>query len=111
MEVEVKLRLAGPEAHATLAAALAPHYRTTHKQENFFFDGPNQELSSRRVVLRVRFYNKDKKALVTLKVRSLVVELSLVTRAPPAPAAGPLPRLGARTHQVVVSKQRCIGTH
>lgn len=64
----MKLRLAGAEAHAKLAAALAPHYRTTHEQENFFFDGTAQELSSHRVVLRVRFYNKDRKAVVTLKV-------------------------------------------
>jgi uncharacterized protein YjbK len=37
-------------------------------QENFFFDGPNRELNSRRVVLRVRFYDTDNKAVLTLKV-------------------------------------------
>lgn len=37
-------------------------------QENFFFDGPNKELNSRLVVLRLRFYDTDKKALLTLKV-------------------------------------------
>lgn len=37
-------------------------------QENFFFDGAGQELSSRRVVLRVRFYNQDQKAVITVKV-------------------------------------------
>lgn len=39
MEVEVKLRLADAAAHAALAAALQPSYRTTHQQENYFFDG------------------------------------------------------------------------
>lgn len=33
-----------------------------------FFDGAAQELSSQRVVLRVRFYDVDRKALVTVKV-------------------------------------------
>jgi len=47
-------------------------YRTTHEQENFFFDGSKQELSSQRVVLRVRFYGVDKKAVITLKVRGCV---------------------------------------
>lgn len=37
-------------------------------QENFFFDGPARELNSRRVVLRLRFYDGDKKAVLTLKV-------------------------------------------
>lgn len=37
-------------------------------QENYFFDGPNKELNSRLVVLRLRFYDKDKKAVLTLKV-------------------------------------------
>ena len=38
-------------------------------QENYFFDGAGQELSGKRVVLRVRFYGGDKKAVLTLKVR------------------------------------------
>ena len=41
--------------------------RATHHQENFFFDGPAKELSSRRGVLRVRFYDTDRRALITLK--------------------------------------------
>ncbi|EFN57892.1 hypothetical protein CHLNCDRAFT_29986 [Chlorella variabilis] len=72
MEVEVKLRLAGPEAHAALAAALQPAHRATHQQENFFFDGASQELSSQRVVLRMRFYNKDAKALITVKGKQVL---------------------------------------
>ncbi|GAB4823572.1 hypothetical protein N2152v2_010618 [Parachlorella kessleri] len=70
--VEVKLRLAGAEAHAKLAKALQASYRITHEQENFFFDGSKQELSSQRVVLRVRFYGIDKKAVITLKGRQVL---------------------------------------
>lgn len=68
LQVEVKLRLEGPGAHAKLAAVLAPGRVATHQQENYFFDGPNRELNSRFVVLRVRFYDTDKKAVLTLKV-------------------------------------------
>lgn len=64
----MKLRLADAAAHATLAAALEPTRRATHQQENYFFDGAAQELSSKRVVLRVRFYNQDAKAVITVKV-------------------------------------------
>ena len=41
----------------------------THKQENYFFDGPASELNSKRTVLRLRFYDVDKKAVITIKVR------------------------------------------
>lgn len=64
----MKLRLLGPEAHDALAAALQPHYRETHEQENTFFDGAKRELSSQRTVVRCRFYNVDKRALLTIKV-------------------------------------------
>ena len=37
-------------------------------QENYFFDSAQGDLNSRRVVLRVRFYNVDQKARLTLKV-------------------------------------------
>lgn len=67
MEVEVKLRLPSREAHDAVAAALADSKIATHEQENFFLDGPGQELTSKRAVLRVRFYDVDKRALVTLK--------------------------------------------
>ncbi|KAF6256384.1 CYTH-like domain-containing protein [Scenedesmus sp. NREL 46B-D3] len=74
MEVEVKLRLPGPEAHQQLAQLLAPGLVATHQQENYFFDGPGRELNSRRVVLRLRFYNTDKKAVLTLKGEQLLVD-------------------------------------
>ncbi len=53
-----------------MAHELRDSYRETHAQENFFFDGPKKELSGQRSVLRCRFYNGDKRALVTLKARS-----------------------------------------
>jgi adenylate cyclase class IV len=65
--VEVKLRLPDRAAHDAVAAALAPALKATHHQENYFFDGPSGELSSRRGVLRLRFYNTDARALITLK--------------------------------------------
>ena len=48
---------------------MAPSLKATHRQENYFFDGPSQELTSKHGVLRVRFYDIDRKALVTLKGR------------------------------------------
>lgn len=63
----MKLRLPDAAAHAALAAALRSGYRCTHDQENYFFDGPQQELSCKRVVLRVRFYDGEKKAVITVK--------------------------------------------
>ena len=70
MQVEIKLRLADGAQHQRLAEALKPHLRETHDQENLFFDGADQELSSRHTVVRCRFYNTDKRALLTIKVRS-----------------------------------------
>jgi len=74
MEVEIKLRLGGAAAHARLAEALAARHRAKHHQENFFFDGSNGELSSQRVVLRVRFYNVDQRAVVTVKGKSIITD-------------------------------------
>ena len=68
LQVEIKLRLPTKEAHDEVAKQLKDSFRETHQQENFFFDGAGGELSSQRVVLRCRFYNHDKRAIVTLKV-------------------------------------------
>lgn len=72
-QVEIKLRLPNKEAHDAVAAQLKDSFRETHQQENFFFDGVKGELSSQRVVLRCRFYNKDKRAIVTLKVLHSII--------------------------------------
>jgi hypothetical protein len=68
--VEIKLRLANQAAHARAAEALRPAFRETHQQENIFFDGAARELSARRCVMRCRFYNVDKRALLTVKARA-----------------------------------------
>lgn len=72
MEVEVKLRLGGAAAHARLAAALKPGYRCLHRQENYFFDGAHGELRAAHVVLRLRFYNHDARALLTMKGKQVL---------------------------------------
>ena len=76
LQVEVKLRLPDAAAHAAVAAALGgPAARkATHHQENFFFDGPGKELAAERAVLRVRFYDTDRRALITLKGKQILVD-------------------------------------
>lgn len=68
----MKLRLPGAEAHQKLEQLLAPGRVATHQQENYFFDGLNKELNSRLVVLRLRFYDTDKKAVLTLKGKQIL---------------------------------------
>lgn len=72
MEVEVKIRLPNREAYDKAAAFLNPGKVAVYQQENFFFDGANKELSSRRVISRVRMYNKDEKATLTIKGKAIV---------------------------------------
>lgn len=67
MEVEVKLRLLSKEGHDKVVELLKEGQQNHFRQENYFFDGPSQELSSQRMVLRCRFYNDTEKACVTLK--------------------------------------------
>lgn len=74
MEVEIKLRLPDKQAYEKVADLFAKGFVTTHEQENFFFDGTNSELESQRAVLRVRFYDVDKKAILTLKGKTVIVE-------------------------------------
>mmetsp|Transcript_61536 Transcript_61536/g.194767 ORF Transcript_61536/g.194767 Transcript_61536/m.194767 type:complete len:200 (-) Transcript_61536:44-643(-) len=73
-EVEIKLRLPNKEAHSRVADTLKDAFRVTHLQENVFFDGTNKELSAVRAVLRIRFYNTDRKCVVTLKGKSVIVD-------------------------------------
>ena len=47
----------------------AGSYLRTHDQENYFFDGAEGELSRHYHIMRLRFYNKDEKAILTVKVR------------------------------------------
>eukprot|EP00890_Picochlorum_soloecismus_P004631 jgi/Picsp_1/5169/NSC_02532-R1_protein len=71
-EVEVKLRIPDSASFAALKKALLPCFQAMHEQENFFFDGANKELSSARVVLRVRLYDGDSKAVITCKGRQVL---------------------------------------
>ncbi|PSS13899.1 Triphosphate tunel metalloenzyme 3 like [Actinidia chinensis var. chinensis] len=74
MEVEVKLRLPDSAAHRSVLSLLSPFHRCTLRQHNSFFDGASAELSSRRAVLRLRFYDDDAKCVVSLKAKALLVD-------------------------------------
>jgi hypothetical protein len=67
-QVEVKIRLPNREAYDKVAQALAGALQATHEQENYFFDGSDKRLNAQRAVLRLRFYDVDKKAVITVKV-------------------------------------------
>ncbi|KAK9819439.1 hypothetical protein WJX74_004640 [Apatococcus lobatus] len=68
-EVEIKLRLPNKEAHEQVKKALQKGHRVQHAQENIFFDGTQGELDSSHRTCRVRFYNGNKKAVITSKAR------------------------------------------
>lgn len=74
MEVEVKLRLPDADAHRRVTSLLSPYLLRTDRQENLFFDGAGGELSSRRAVLRLRFYNGDSRCVASLKARAVLVD-------------------------------------
>jgi len=67
--VEVKLKLMTREDHEKVERLLNQFYVVTYNQENFFFDGARQELSSNQHIMRIRFYDKDGKAILTVKAR------------------------------------------
>lgn len=67
-QVEVKIRLPDRAAYDKVAQVLAGSLQATHEQENYFFDGSEKQLNSQRAVLRLRFYDVDKKAVITVKV-------------------------------------------
>jgi uncharacterized protein YjbK len=76
-EVEVKLRITDAASYAALARALVPTFRAAAEQENFFFDGARGELAARRVVLRVRLYNRGRateRATLTVKGKGAIVD-------------------------------------
>lgn len=59
MEVEVKLRLPDAASHRRLTTLLSSFHIKTLHQRNFFFDTSQNDLSSRRAVLRLRFVEHD----------------------------------------------------
>lgn len=70
----MKIRLADAAAHQKVADLLAASHQVTHLQENVFFDGAAQQLSSARMVLRLRFYNGDERCVVTLKGKAVIID-------------------------------------
>lgn len=70
----MKLRLPDKAAYDKVAALLEPGKRASYAQDNFFFDGDKRELESRRAVMRLRFYNGDEKATITVKGKQLLVD-------------------------------------
>lgn len=74
MEVEVKLRIPDATTHQRLSDLLAPFHIKTHLQENVFFDGSASELSSKRAVLRLRFYDGGSFCVVSLKAKAVIVD-------------------------------------
>ncbi|XP_026454659.1 triphosphate tunel metalloenzyme 3-like [Papaver somniferum] len=73
MEIELKLKLPDSTSHQKLSDLLSPFHIKTHLQDNIFFDGLNSELSSKRAVLRLRFYNDDSLCVVSLKAKAVLV--------------------------------------
>lgn len=71
-EVEVKLRIPDSASFAAVKSVLLPCFKAVHDQENHFFDGALKELSSQKVVLRVRFYGTDQKAVLTVKGKQVL---------------------------------------
>lgn len=71
-EVEVKLRIPDSASFAAVKSLLLPSFKTVHDQENHFFDGAKGELSSQRIVLRIRFYDGDQKAVITCKGKQVL---------------------------------------
>ncbi|GAB2289154.1 hypothetical protein Dimus_023457 [Dionaea muscipula] len=78
MEVEVKLRLPDSTSHRSLSSLLSPLLNHTHHQNNLFFDTAASRLSSRRAVLRLRFYGDDPpsaaRCVVCLKAKAVIVD-------------------------------------
>jgi len=72
MEVEVKLRLRTEEDHRKTCEVFGASHVAKYFQENCFFDGANAELSSKRVVLRIRFYNMNEKCVITVKGKAVL---------------------------------------
>lgn len=72
--MEVKLRLQSKSGHDSLVALLSDSIQKVYEQENFFFDGSEGELSGKRCIMRLRFFNVDEKAVLTVKGKMLVSE-------------------------------------
>ncbi|KAI3721033.1 hypothetical protein L2E82_32036 [Cichorium intybus] len=73
IEVEVKLRLPDSNAHQKLSDLLSPYHTKTHLQQNLFFDTPSLTLANaHRAALRLRFYDFDSEAILSLKSKPVI---------------------------------------
>ncbi|KAM1038265.1 hypothetical protein ACFX13_033710 [Malus domestica] len=72
MEVEVKLRLPEAAAHQKLTDLLSPFHTQTLIQDNIFFDSSNSELSSNLAIIRLRFYDVDRRCVLSLKAKPVI---------------------------------------
>ncbi|KAF5841326.1 CYTH-like domain-containing protein [Dunaliella salina] len=72
MEVEIKLRLPDRDAYEKVASQLASSKTASYAQENYFFDGDANQLEATHTVLRLRFYNGNDKATVTIKGKQVL---------------------------------------
>lgn len=70
----MKLRLPTKAGHDKLVHLLSDNVKAVFKQENFFFDGEKGELSGNRCIMRLRFFNVDEKAVLTVKGKMIVSE-------------------------------------
>lgn len=70
----MKLKLPDSATHHNLLSLLSPFHLITHRQYNTFFDGAAGELSCRRAVLRLRFYDDNAKCVVSLKAKAVLVD-------------------------------------
>lgn len=70
----MKLRLPTKAGHDKLIGLLSDNLKTVYEQENFFFDGTQGELSGNRCVMRLRFFNTDEKAVLTVKGKMVMSE-------------------------------------
>lgn len=112
MQIEIKLRLKDATAHERVAEALKPHLITTHKQENIFFDGSENELSNTRTIVRTRFYNRDQRCLLTIKVSHCLVSCSLLSfLAQEAPHSMAQVRTGTLKAMLAAGSASCQGWH
>lgn len=72
MQVEVKLRLKDKTAHDKVVSVLQGQQKQLYRQHNYFYDGPNRELSSNKTILRMRWFNDNEKVVITMKGKMAV---------------------------------------
>jgi hypothetical protein len=82
--------------------------KAIHAQENYFFDGVKDELRKAEN-LRIRFYDGDQKAVITVKVRSVFDHRDAVHRTPQVPCTH-VAQTGAVFHVILACCHELKGT-